>query len=153
MASSTSTRRIETLGLAPVEPSDNVLVAYAARDGTVAKDGAGRNSPYTQSLLRHIETAGLEIDFLFRHVRDDVIAATDNEQQPFVYAAGRPRGRTKVADALQPTTSPRTREKRIDYRLWRSGFGQYPRYGYRRIRIFLGRDGHRINVGRAYRLW
>jgi hypothetical protein len=87
MASSSSTRRIETLGLAPVEPSDNVLVAYAARDGTVAKDGAGRNSPYTQSLLRHIETAGLEIDFLFRNVRDDVIAATDNEQQPFVYGS------------------------------------------------------------------
>jgi putative transposase len=30
---------------------------------------------------------------------------------------------------------------------------QYPRYGYRRIRIFLGRDGHRMGVGRAYRLW
>ena len=30
---------------------------------------------------------------------------------------------------------------------------QYPRYGYRRIRIFLGRDGHRMSVGRACRLW
>ncbi len=30
---------------------------------------------------------------------------------------------------------------------------QYPRYGYRRIRIFLGRDGYRMSVGRAYRLW
>lgn len=30
---------------------------------------------------------------------------------------------------------------------------QYPRYGYRRIRIFLGRDGHRMSSGRAYRLW
>ena len=30
---------------------------------------------------------------------------------------------------------------------------QYPRYGYRRIRIFLGRDWHRMSVGRAYRLW
>ena len=30
---------------------------------------------------------------------------------------------------------------------------QYPRYGYRRIRIFLGRDGHRMSVGRSYRLW
>ena len=26
---------------------------------------------------------------------------------------------------------------------------QYPRYGYRRIRIFLGRDGHRMSPGRA----
>jgi putative transposase len=30
---------------------------------------------------------------------------------------------------------------------------QYPRYGYRRVRIFLGRDGHRMSPGRAYRLW
>jgi putative transposase len=30
---------------------------------------------------------------------------------------------------------------------------QYPRYGYRRIRIFLGRDGHRMSIGRACRLW
>ena len=30
---------------------------------------------------------------------------------------------------------------------------QYPRYGYRRIRIFLGRDGHRMSLGRACRLW
>jgi len=30
---------------------------------------------------------------------------------------------------------------------------QYPRYGYRRIRIFLCRDGQRMGVGRALRLW
>jgi putative transposase len=30
---------------------------------------------------------------------------------------------------------------------------QYPRYGYRRIAIFLGRDGHAMSFGRAYRLW
>jgi putative transposase len=30
---------------------------------------------------------------------------------------------------------------------------QYPRYGYRRIRIFLDRDGHAMSAGRAYRLW
>ena len=28
---------------------------------------------------------------------------------------------------------------------------QYPRYGYRRVRIFLGRDGHTMSFGRAYR--
>lgn len=31
--------------------------------------------------------------------------------------------------------------------------GQYPRYGYRRIRIFLQRQGHRMGWHRAYRLW
>ncbi len=80
-------RGVQILGLAPVEPVSNVLVAYAARDGTVANDGTGRNSPYTAALLRHIETPALEIDFLFRNVRDDVMAATDNEQQPFVYGS------------------------------------------------------------------
>ncbi|MET4261055.1 putative caspase-like protein [Bradyrhizobium sp. S3.12.5] len=74
-------------GLAPTEPSDNVLIAYSARDGTTASDGDGRNSPFTASLLRHIETPGLEISFLFRRVRDDVMAATKREQQPFVYGS------------------------------------------------------------------
>ena len=30
---------------------------------------------------------------------------------------------------------------------------QYPRYGYRRIRIFLGRDGFKMSGDRAHRLW
>src|SRR6202048_3936000 len=30
---------------------------------------------------------------------------------------------------------------------------QYPRYGYRRIRIFIDRDGHRMSPGRAHWLW
>lgn len=30
---------------------------------------------------------------------------------------------------------------------------QYPRYGYRRIRIFLRREGHAMSVDRAHRLW
>jgi len=30
---------------------------------------------------------------------------------------------------------------------------QHPRYGYRRIAIFLDRDGHKMSFGRAHRLW
>ncbi|WP_426437467.1 caspase family protein [Bradyrhizobium genosp. P] len=86
MKRSVNTRAVPR-GLAPTEPSDNVLIAYAARDGTVASDGDGRNSPFTTALLRHIETPGLEISFLFRRVRDDVMAATKHEQQPFVYGS------------------------------------------------------------------
>lgn len=79
--------RTVTRGLAPTEPTDNVLIAYAARDGTTASDGDGKNSPFTQALLSHIETPGLEVSFLFRHVRDDVMKATKREQQPFVYGS------------------------------------------------------------------
>lgn len=35
----------------------------------------------------------------------------------------------------------------------RSLSGQYPRYGYRRIRIFLGREGRSMSVDRCHRLW
>jgi hypothetical protein len=86
MKRSLSTRAVAR-GLAPTEPTDNVLVAYAARDGTTASDGDGRNSPFTTALLRNIETPGLEISFLFRRVRDDVMSATRREQQPFVYGS------------------------------------------------------------------
>ena len=30
---------------------------------------------------------------------------------------------------------------------------QYPRYGYRRIHVFLERQGHRMSIDRAWRLW
>ncbi|WP_454620414.1 caspase family protein [Bradyrhizobium cenepequi] len=72
-------------GFARVEPSDNVLVADSSRDGTVAKDGVGRNSPFTRSLLANIEKLGIDVRFLFGHVRQDVMQATNREQQPYIY--------------------------------------------------------------------
>ena len=74
-------------GLGRIEPVGNVLVAYAARDGTTALDGNGHNSPFTAALLRNIEMPGVEVTFVFRNVRDDVMEATRNEQQPFVYGS------------------------------------------------------------------
>jgi uncharacterized caspase-like protein len=74
-------------GLARVEPADNVLVAYGAKDGTVASDGRGRNSPFTTALLNNLEKAGIEIRFLLATVRDEVMALTNRQQQPFVYGS------------------------------------------------------------------
>ena len=86
MQRSLRTRAVDR-GFTRVEPTGSVLVAFAARDGTTAADGTGRNSPFTSALLRHLETPGLEINFLFRNVRDDVIAATRRQQEPFVYGS------------------------------------------------------------------
>ena len=36
-------------GLSAVEPARNTLVAYAAKEGTTAADGSGRNSPYADA--------------------------------------------------------------------------------------------------------
>jgi hypothetical protein len=104
MRLSRNTRGI-TKGLAPTEPSDNVLVAFAARDGTVANDGDGRNSPFTKALLANMETPGLEIGLLFRRVRDDVMSATHREQQPFIYGS-----LSKEAIYLKPPLEPPTGE-------------------------------------------
>ena len=79
-------------GLARVEPSGETLVAYAAKEGTVASDGAERNSPYSAALLKHLEEPGLEVGLMFRKVRDAVLAATGGSQEPFVYGSLSSRG-------------------------------------------------------------
>ena len=46
---------------------------------------------FTESLLAHIEGPGLEINILFRKVRDRVRDRADKRQEPFVYGGkGRP---------------------------------------------------------------
>lgn len=74
-------------GLTRVEPSGGVLVSYAARSGTVAFDGEGRNSPYTSALLEHLEEPNLEVGKLFRRVRDAVYRNTRGSQEPFTYGS------------------------------------------------------------------
>lgn len=84
MVRSTATRSLSR-GLSPVEPEGNVLVAYAAKHGTTAEDGTSDHSPFTEALLAHMEEPGLEINFLFRKVRDHVREKTAKRQEPFLY--------------------------------------------------------------------
>lgn len=79
--------RAVSRGLSRIEPRNNTLVVYAARDGTTAEDGRGANSPFAASLIRRLPAPGVEIGILFRQVRDDVMAATNDRQQPFVYGS------------------------------------------------------------------
>jgi tetratricopeptide (TPR) repeat protein len=75
-------------GLARVEPSGGTLVAYAAKGGQEAVDGEGvGNSPFAAALVSRLQTPGLEVGKLFRLVRDDVLAATGQRQEPFVYGS------------------------------------------------------------------
>lgn len=74
-------------GLARIEPTGGVLVAYAAKGGTIAYDGEGRNSPYAAALLRHLEEPGVEIGQFFRRVRDSVYRETGGLQEPFTYGS------------------------------------------------------------------
>ena len=74
-------------GFSRIEPTSGTLVSYAAKEGTIAKDGDGRNSPYTSALMKHLLEPGLEIQFIFRRVRDTVLRETQGNQEPFVYGS------------------------------------------------------------------
>jgi uncharacterized caspase-like protein len=73
-------------GLARIDPAGRGLfVIYAAKDGAIAQDGTGRNSPFTEALLKHLPTPGLELRHLIVRVRADVMAATSGAQVPSYY--------------------------------------------------------------------
>ncbi len=74
-------------GLAPVDPDRGTLVAFAAKDGQVALDGTGRNSPYAKALMEKMVIPGLEISLMFRQVRDGVLSTTANLQEPHTYGS------------------------------------------------------------------
>ena len=80
--------RLVGAGLARMDnlPSDT-MVAFATRPGEVAVDGSGPHSPYTTALLRHIEEPGVELNLLFRKVRDTVLEETAYRQEPRTYDA------------------------------------------------------------------
>ncbi|HUG61010.1 MAG TPA: caspase family protein [Methylomirabilota bacterium] len=83
-----ATKRSVGMGLASVEPdTSDTLIAYAAREGTVAYDGSGEHSPYAAALLKNLSEPGVEIGDLFRRVRDQVLAETNGAQEPFVYGS------------------------------------------------------------------
>jgi uncharacterized caspase-like protein len=77
-------------GLAKIEPTmTDTLVAYAAKAGAVASDGErdSQNSPFAIALTKHITEPGLDLRIAFGRVRDDVLKATANRQEPFVYGS------------------------------------------------------------------
>lgn len=75
-------------GLAPLKNAAvGTLIAYATREGNVAADGEGKNSPFTQAILAHIEEEGVEVSMLLRRVREDVMRQTNERQVPWEYGS------------------------------------------------------------------
>jgi uncharacterized caspase-like protein len=71
-----------TRGLARIDKTQGMVIAYATAVDDVAEDGDGRNSPFTAALLRRLREPGLEIATLFRRVASDVNAQTGGRQRP-----------------------------------------------------------------------
>ncbi|MDV7141310.1 caspase family protein [Tropicimonas sp. TH_r6] len=70
-------------GLAEMNAPTGTLMAYSTAPGSVALDGTGSNSPYTQAMVTEMQTPGLTIEQMFKNVRGSVLAATNNRQTPW----------------------------------------------------------------------
>lgn len=81
-----ATRSVAALGLAPMAGTTGTLISYATKDGATAEDGNGRNSPYTEALLKHIDVPQ-DIAVVLRRVRQSVMQATSNRQEPWEYGS------------------------------------------------------------------
>ena len=80
--------RAVSSGLGKVEPSStDTLIAYAAKAGSTAEDGERDHSPFTAALLKHLTVPGLDLRLAFGRVKDEVMKATNNRQEPFVYGS------------------------------------------------------------------
>jgi hypothetical protein len=74
-----STRGLSIIAAAP----RGTLITYSTSPGSVAADGKGRNSPYTESLLKHMTTPGLPVEQVFKQVRQDLSQKTRGQQIPW----------------------------------------------------------------------
>ncbi|MEM6939721.1 MAG: caspase family protein [Pseudomonadota bacterium] len=70
-------------GLARTGDAADFLISFATQPDNVAYDGTGRNSFFTEALLSHIYTPGLDVNDLMINVRKDVLAATGGRQIPW----------------------------------------------------------------------
>ena len=73
-------------GLAPMDVASGTLTSYATKDGNVAIDGDGKNSPYTEALLKHLDNRE-DISLILRKVRQDVMNKTKGQQVPWDYGS------------------------------------------------------------------
>ena len=71
-------------GLASMDPKGSLVAFGCARGQTTAERRSGRNGIFTEHLLAHIETPGLNISDLFIRVGKAVKEATRGFQNPYV---------------------------------------------------------------------
>ena len=64
----------------------NTMVVMAAKADQIAEDGVD-HSPFAAALLTHFQMPGLELSLFFRSVRDTVLRATNNRQEPYVFSS------------------------------------------------------------------
>jgi uncharacterized caspase-like protein len=78
------TFRTASRGLAIISSAPRgTLISYSTNPGNVSADGSGRNSPYTEALIKHMMTPGLPVEEVFKSVRQDIGKQTGGKQIPW----------------------------------------------------------------------
>ncbi|MBY2937934.1 caspase domain-containing protein [Rhizobium leguminosarum] len=85
------TRGIVSRGLAEVGTDDGSFVAFATGPGSVAKDGSGLHSPFTEALLANIGNPGQSLADIMTDVTNAVTEATGETQVPWYHSSLRRR--------------------------------------------------------------
>ncbi len=71
-------------GLTGMNAGEGTLIAFATSPGRTAADGpAGGHGLFTASLLDHLDRPGVEVESLFKSVREDVAKRSDRAQIPW----------------------------------------------------------------------
>jgi uncharacterized caspase-like protein len=107
-------------GLVGVEASrPNTFIAFAAKEGSTAADGTGANSPFTTALLKYLAQPGLDIRKAFGFVRDEVMSATGDQQEPYTTNSlgGNDVALVPAPEKLQQPAANTNAETRHDYEL------------------------------------
>lgn len=73
-------------GLAPLPPARGTLVAFAAEPGKVASDGDGDSGVYARHLVRFMRMPGLNLEQVFKRVREAVEQETAGKQVPVEFS-------------------------------------------------------------------
>lgn len=72
---------------APPETGAGTVISFAAKEGTTASDGDGRNSPYAMEFLKYVSQENLDVGRMFRKIREGVLSRTNYNQEPFQYGS------------------------------------------------------------------
>jgi hypothetical protein len=90
-------------GLAQIQAPEGTVISYSTQPGTVADEGSGDISPYTEAVTRAVREPGLNVFRVFNEVGLIVKKKTNGEQEPWIssspiegefYFAGQPTSAT-----------------------------------------------------------
>ncbi|MBF0472121.1 MAG: SUMF1/EgtB/PvdO family nonheme iron enzyme [Nitrospirae bacterium] len=116
-------------GLAQMKAPEGTFIAYATSPGSVASDGDGKNGLYTQELIKNMEKPGLQIEQMFKGVRQSVEQISAKKQTPwesssitgdFYFKIDSNIKTSEPSEESTPTTPPKQNDLNAEKVTWKT---------------------------------